>query len=72
MLSDMLKAKIVITNYHAFQNRERIKLSKTGRALLNGRGEPIRTQESDGQMLQRARADASLLPVAANRATLAR
>jgi type III restriction enzyme len=32
------RAKIVITNYHAFKLRERIELSKGGRQLLQGRG----------------------------------
>jgi type III restriction enzyme len=36
MLPDIKKAKIVITNYHAFKLRERIELSKGGRALLQG------------------------------------
>ena len=53
MLSDLEKAKIVITNYHAFKLRERTELSKGGRALLQGRGKPIATLESAGQMLQR-------------------
>jgi type III restriction enzyme len=54
MLDDIQKAKIVITNYHAFKLRERIELSKGGRALLQGRvGEALDTQESEGQMLQR-------------------
>lgn len=54
MLPDLNKAKIVITNYHAYKLREQIELSKGGRALLQGRtGEEISTQESEGQMLQR-------------------
>ena len=53
MLPDLEKAKIVITNYHAFKLRERTELSKGGRALLQGRGEPIATTETAGQMLQR-------------------
>ena len=53
MLPDIVKAKIVITNYHAFKKRETIKVSATGRSLLQGRGAPIDTLESDGQMLQR-------------------
>ena len=53
MLPDLEKAKIVITNYHAFKLRERTELSKGGRALLQGRGQPIATLESEGQMLQR-------------------
>ncbi len=47
------RAKIVITNYHAFKLRERIELSKGGRALLQGRGEELNTLETEGQMLQR-------------------
>jgi type III restriction enzyme len=54
MLADIGKAKIVITNYHAFKRRETVELSKVGRAFLQGRGEPISTVESEGQMLQRA------------------
>ncbi len=54
MLEDLNKAKIVLTNYHAFKPRERLQISKGGRQLLQGRdGEPIETVESDGQMLQR-------------------
>jgi len=54
LLPDIQRAKIVITNYHAFKLRERIDISKGGRALLKGRtGEEIQTQESEGQMLQR-------------------
>ncbi|MCL1861505.1 MAG: DEAD/DEAH box helicase family protein [Proteobacteria bacterium] len=54
MLPDLERAKIVITNYHAFKLRERIDLSKGGRRLLQGRdGVALNTQESEGQMLQR-------------------
>ena len=53
MLPDLDRAKIVITNYHAFMLRETMDLSKGGRALLQGRGKGIATQESEGQMLQR-------------------
>ena len=38
MLRDLEKAKIVITNYHAFMPRETLPLSKGGRALLQGQG----------------------------------
>ena len=54
MLPDIDKAKIVIANYHAFKRRETMEVSKVGRALLQGRGDPIETIESEGQMLQRA------------------
>lgn len=54
MLEEVAKAKIVITNYHAFKLRERVDLSKGGRQLLQGRrGDELNTLENDGQMLQR-------------------
>ena len=53
MLRDLEKAKIVITNYHAFLRRETLPLSKGGRALLQGPGPELRTKETEGQMLQR-------------------
>ena len=55
MLRDLDRAKIVITNYHAFIRREKMKLSKGGRRLLEGRANPqkIQTKETEGQMLQR-------------------
>ena len=57
MLDDVNRAKIVITNYHAFKLRERIELSKGGRALLQGRGEELNTLETEGQMIQRVMPD---------------
>ena len=57
MLPELGKAKIVITNYHAFKLRERLELSKGNRALLQGRGEKLNTMESEGQMLQRVMPD---------------
>ena len=53
MLADIARAKIVITNYHAFKLRERLEISKVGRSLLQGRGEELQTLETEGQMLQR-------------------
>ncbi len=53
LLPDLEKAKIVITNYHAFKLRERLELSKGGRSLLQGRGEMLTTLETEGQTLQR-------------------
>ncbi len=58
MFEEVNRAKIVITNYHAFKLRERIELSKGGRQLLQGRGgEELNTQETEGQMLQRVMPD---------------
>ena len=53
LLGELAKAKIVITNYHAFMLRERIELPKGGRSLLQGRGPELQTLETEGQMLQR-------------------
>ncbi|HYC56503.1 MAG TPA: DEAD/DEAH box helicase family protein [Candidatus Binatia bacterium] len=58
MREDVHRAKIVITNYHAFKLRERITLSAGGRALLKGRGgKDLDTLETEGQMLQRVMPD---------------
>ena len=58
MLGDLERAKIVITNYHAFKLRERLEISKGGRLLLQGRGgEELNTLETEGQMLQRVMPD---------------
>src|ERR1019366_6876707 len=53
MVGDIERAKIVITNYHAFKLRERMELSKGGRSLLQGRGEKLNTEETEGQMIRR-------------------
>lgn len=58
MLDDISRAKIVITNYHAFRIRDRIEISKGGRQLLKGRtGDDLNTQETEGQMIQRVMPD---------------
>jgi len=58
LLDDIKRAKIVITNYHAFKLRERVELSAGGRALLKGRtGPELNTTETEGQMLQRVMPD---------------
>ncbi|MCY3970073.1 MAG: DEAD/DEAH box helicase family protein [Acidobacteria bacterium] len=58
MVRDVGRARIVITNFHAFQQRERMALSKGARSLLQGRGgEDIETLETEGQMLQRVLPD---------------
>lgn len=57
MLDDLGKAKIVITNFHAFKRRERVDISKGGRSLLKGRGPDLDTLETEGQMLQRVMPD---------------
>ena len=57
MLGDIERAKIVIANYHSFRRREELETSKTGRALLQGRGPELNTIETEGKMLQRACGD---------------
>ena len=54
MWNDIKRAEIIITNYHTFQRRERLAVSKGTRAALKGRNEEtLQTQETEGQMLQR-------------------
>ena len=56
MLGALERAKIVITNFHAFKPRETMAVSKGGRALLQGRGArnpELRSSETEGQMLRR-------------------
>lgn len=57
MLRDLERAKIVITNFHAFKLRERMDVSRGGRSLLQGRGDALNTLETEGQMLQRVMPD---------------
>jgi type III restriction enzyme len=55
MLPEIRRAEIVITNYHAFQHRETLALPKAARSFLQGNDpEPLRTVETDAQMLARA------------------
>ncbi|MFN9103421.1 MAG: DEAD/DEAH box helicase family protein, partial [Betaproteobacteria bacterium] len=53
MLGDIKRAVIVITNYHAFQLRETLEVTAAGRALLQGRGAPLQTLETEGEMIKR-------------------
>ncbi|MFZ2872754.1 BPTD_3080 family restriction endonuclease [Zavarzinia sp.] len=58
LLAEIDKAKIVITNYHAFKLRERIALAKGTRDALKGwRNEALQTLETEGQMVQRVMPD---------------
>ncbi|MEJ7738021.1 MAG: DEAD/DEAH box helicase family protein [Chitinophagaceae bacterium] len=58
MIDDLQRAKIVITNYHAFKLREKMELSKGGRQLLQGKlGDGLNTLETEGQMIQRVMPD---------------
>ena len=53
LLQDMQRAKIVLTNYHAFKLRERLPLAKGTREALTGHGGERATLETEGQMIQR-------------------
>lgn len=58
MLADIDRAKIVITNYHAFKRRERIDIAKGTRTAIEGWwGEKMETLKTEGQMLQRVMPD---------------
>jgi type III restriction enzyme len=55
MLPEIRRAEIVITNYHSFQHRETLAMPKAARSFLQGNDpEPVRTIETDAQMLDRA------------------
>jgi len=53
MAPELHRAKIVITNYHAFKLRETFDAAKGTRAALEGHGEALQTLETEGQMIQR-------------------
>ena len=53
MLPDLERAKIVVTNYHAFMLRETMNLSSGNRALLEGNDHKMETLETEGQMVKR-------------------
>ena len=57
MLADLGRARIVVTNFQAFQRRERMTLAKGTRALLRGRGGEPATRETEGEMLRRVMCD---------------
>ena len=58
LMPELQKAKIVISNYHAFQRREKLETNKTGRGVLSGwREEELITRETEGEMLARACGD---------------
>ena len=54
MLPDIGKAKIVITNYHAFKQRETMELSRSAARCCRAVASRSATIETEGQMLQRA------------------
>ena len=49
LLADLGKAKIVITNYHAFRPRERLDLARGTRSMLQGRGPALETSRPRGR-----------------------
>ncbi|WP_366523513.1 BPTD_3080 family restriction endonuclease [uncultured Sulfitobacter sp.] len=56
-LPEMNKAKIVISNYHAFKLRETFDAATGTRRALEGHGEALNTLETEGQMVQRVMGD---------------
>ena len=53
LMQDMQRAKIVLTNYHAFKLRETLQLAKGTRSALEGHGDQLKTLETEGQMIKR-------------------
>jgi hypothetical protein len=62
MLPDIDRAKIVITNYHAFKRRERMEVSKVGRALLQGCGPKASPPRSRSATRRTSRSSPSSTP----------
>ncbi len=50
---DLQRARIEITNYHAFKKRETLEAPKLAKEILAGRDGPTERPETDGQMIQR-------------------
>ena len=53
MRREMGRAKVVITNYHAFMLREKLKINKTATGLLQGDGPALKTTETEAEMVRR-------------------
>ena len=53
MLGDLQRAKIVITNYHAFKLRETVDIASGTRRAIEGHDDPMKTLESEGRMIRR-------------------
>ncbi len=50
---DLQRARIVITNFHAFKKRETLEAPKLAKEILAGRTGKVERPETDGQMAQR-------------------
>jgi type III restriction enzyme len=53
MRDNLQRARVVITNYHAFRKRETMEAPKLVKEVLGGREGPVVTLESDGLMIRR-------------------
>jgi type III restriction enzyme len=53
LMDAVRRARIVITNYHAFMLREKEQVSKLNRQILGGRGGEKRFTETEGEMIAR-------------------
>ena len=57
MRGDLGRARIVITNFHAFQRRDRFAGAAGTRRALEGHGAPLDTAETEGEMVHRVVGD---------------
>ena len=57
LLRDMEKAKVVITNYHAFQPRKKIEVSPGTKRVIEGRDGKMDLMETEGEMVRRVIGD---------------
>ena len=54
---DLMRANIVISNFHAFKLKENFDAASGTRKALEGYGDPLQTLETEGQMIQRVMGD---------------
>ena len=58
LLSEMAKARVVITNFHAFKRREKFAAARLAKAILApNRDQPSAFTESEGEMIRRVTRD---------------
>src|SRR6266851_2455801 len=53
MIGELQKARVVVTNFHAFQLREKIQVAPVARQLLGKRGKEKHFLETEGEMMKR-------------------
>jgi type III restriction enzyme len=53
MRDDLQRARVVITNFHAFKKRDMLEGSKLAKHILGGRNGPVERLQTDGELMQK-------------------